>query len=220
MAGISVLLLAIMTAVVHAAQTYNKGLTIKEVNLVGREMTDEFKRVIMASNQIDPSADLVAVKKPLSSEILGGRLCTGSVSYVWNYGKAVQDNEPQLTRVDTGRVIRVGKVVDQTKQYCALNGDGTAATVVIPNGDYNALLPEGDRSLDIFGFTMIADPQAQDVTTKQRLYTMTFILGSGNYRAMKDDYSACREPGDPAADLQYCVLQDYSFTVRAGNIGG
>lgn len=220
MAGISILLLAIMTAVMQAAQIYNKGLATKEVNFIGRELTDEFKRVIMTSDQITPSTDLVSVKDRLTGEIIGGRFCTGGVSYVWNNGKAVQTNNPQLTRVDTGRLVRIGRVVDQTQQYCILNSDGSAATTVIPNENFNSLLSEGDRILDMYGFNLIADSNAEDLVTKQRLYTVTFTIGSGPYTSMKDDFSGCREPSDPASDIQYCTLQNYSFTVRSGNIGG
>src|SRR6218665_2336873 len=89
MTFVSVLLLAIAMTIIQMATIYNKGMTVKEVNQTSRDISDDLKRSFSASQvfvvNTDPaidSTDYVRIK--LGSEIVGGRLCTGTYSYIWN----------------------------------------------------------------------------------------------------------------------------------------
>lgn len=59
-------------AIVQVMRTYNKGLTVKEINQTSRSTLEDMARVIRGTDTI------------ITSAIGNGRLCLGGVSYVWN----------------------------------------------------------------------------------------------------------------------------------------
>src|SRR5690606_10502071 len=84
MAFVGALLVAIAMTSIHIMNTYTKGVTIREVNQVGRAITQDIQRTI--ASEAPFSVDTMY----LNSADRGGRLCTGSYSYVWNYGKELK----------------------------------------------------------------------------------------------------------------------------------
>jgi hypothetical protein len=222
MGFISVLILAIAMTVVQVSTIYYKGMTLREVNQAGREMSNDFRRMIASRDQITLAADYVEVVD--GGQRVGGRLCTGSITYVWNYGEALQEaRSSYLVKYGAGAsdYVRIGKVTDPTKKYCAKDPTSGVVTLRdIPSAErsqFNSLLSESDRSLNIYRMALIATSQAYDLSTNQRLYTIEFTLGSGESEAMEDDFSKCKEPGTPGADIQYCMVEHFSLVVRAGN---
>lgn len=70
MGGIAFLLLFVLFAIVHATNLYSKGVAIRQINQVGRQISDELSREIRYGG-----------KPKLTSS---NRLCVGTKSYVWN----------------------------------------------------------------------------------------------------------------------------------------
>jgi type II secretory pathway pseudopilin PulG len=71
MGGIAFLLLFVVFAIVHATNLYSKGIAIRQINQVGRQVTDEISRSVRYDN--DPEVRTAE-----------NRLCSGDVAYVWN----------------------------------------------------------------------------------------------------------------------------------------
>lgn len=123
MAFISFLLLAIGFAIIQITRVYEKGITLKTVNENGRELIDEFSRVILAS-KYDLSEDTdgthfeytyvqvsgkvgedVAAEDTPSTEVpLYGAFCTGTYSYLWNTGYALRTEETDTTSEESGEL--------------------------------------------------------------------------------------------------------------------
>jgi prepilin-type N-terminal cleavage/methylation domain-containing protein len=217
MGFISVLLLAIATTVIQISAVYSKGMTFKEVNQSARDISNDLRRSIASSSEVNPATDYIEITE--AGTRIGGRLCLGTVSYIWNYGSAVQTNHSALTKHQNGDLIRLGKVVDAEKLYCARE-DGELVRTSVPSSErslYNAVLQPGDRTLEIYQFRIITDSRAFDASTEQRLYTLQFRLGSGEYTTMNSDQSKCKEPHEDGSDLQYCMVEQFNLVVRAGN---
>ncbi len=70
MAGIAFLLLFVLFAITHATSLYSKGLSIRQINQIGRQMSDELSRAIRYG-------DKPRVAAP-------HRLCVDGKSYIWN----------------------------------------------------------------------------------------------------------------------------------------
>ncbi len=93
MTFVSVLLVAIAMTVIQMANIYNRGMTVKELNQASREVTDDLRRTTASSEvfaaNVDGSdtADFFIIRT--GSTAIGGRLCMGSESYIWNYTSAV-----------------------------------------------------------------------------------------------------------------------------------
>lgn len=227
MTFISVLILSIALTVMQVSGIYYKGMTLKQVNQAGRDISNDLRRTLSAQQEIDPATDYVEVSD--GTNRIGGRLCVGKITYLWNYGEAIQKGSSSLllrSSVDTSgdNFIRLGKIQDPTRSYCAKDPKtGVIAKKAIPSTEftrYNTVLGDGDSSLNIYKLDRpIAPTQAYDPATKQRLYTLNFTIGSGDYETMMPDFSRCKDPGILGADLQYCMVEQFGIVVRAGNKG-
>ena len=85
MSFVSMLLIAVAMTVIQISNIYNRGITLKSVNQVGRVVGSEFKNSIAQKSYFElDGAHYI-------TDTDGGRLCTGQYSYIWNYGKKISD---------------------------------------------------------------------------------------------------------------------------------
>jgi len=215
MAFISVLLLAVAMTVIQIGKIYNRGITLKEVNQVSRSLTDELTRSVASS----PSFSLNASAGKYVSETWGGRLCLGQYSFVWNYGTALNNNDPNRSRYSSGsNVIQFVKAPDLSGTYCVRQPSG------YPNIDpANAveLLDESDRDLAVHKIEISSAATATDPRTGQQLYTITFTLGTNDTAALSTDaagyVSSCKTPDQLGFSFEYCTVQQFTIAVRTQN---
>ncbi|HRN90485.1 MAG TPA: type II secretion system protein [Candidatus Saccharibacteria bacterium] len=219
MSFISVLLIAVALTVIQISGIYNRGITLKDVNQAGRSISAEMTRSVGESPafSIEPGAGSRFVQQDW-----GGRLCVGQYSYIWNYGKAIVKNDitelnsydPDIDFVKAKEVIRFIKVLDPSSAYCQ-----TPDKKVNPN-DAIELLNVGEHNLAIHKFTVNTEPTATDAKTKQQLYSINFILGTNDQDALTYDSgldATCKPPSTAGSDLNYCAVNLFDLTVRAGN---
>jgi len=220
MSFISVLLIAIAVTVIQISNIYNHGLTVKDVNQAARSLSSELQ------SSISESAPFAIESGAGSRYIIqswGGRLCTGQYSYIWNYGvnlnNAVSNNNYSDTTLNVyttspSTLIRFVKVPDTTALYCTVSNGKYAD--VDPNGAVD-LLNVGDHSLAIHSFTIVSAPGAIDPKTAERLYSISFLVGTNDQSALVSGSTACKSTSVSGADPAYCSVQLFTLVVRAGN---
>lgn len=234
MTFISFLLLGIALTIIQIGAIYNKGTTSKEINQASRDINDDLDRNISVAGSLALATDYV--QSPVTSTAasqVGGRLCLGSYSYIWNYAKAIPDkttarNNAAVTSfpVSPGNpnpeLIRLAKVPDPSKLYCAKSGPTgpmmypNIRTIDVPMTQ--ELLKTGDRELGLHNFSFSPVPtSATDLSTGQKIYSLTYSIGTSKIIALNDTQSKCKEPGEPNADPLYCNIQQFSLVVRAGD---
>lgn len=230
MTFVAVLMVAIAMTFIQIATVYNRGMTLKEVNQSARDISDDMRRSFSTSQAFavntdgSDSTDHVTVKS--GGVIVGGRLCTGTYSYVWNIAKAIETSDANLTRIlSSGGVaqeaIRFVRIPDIDKKYCLKTGAGLTYRNII-NADARQmtdLLDAGDHELALQAFKISTTDRAYDASTNQRLYTVVYTVGSGATSAM--DLTAtpikCLDPGMPNANTVYCNVQQFTIVLRVGN---
>jgi Tfp pilus assembly protein FimT len=217
MSFIAILLLAIAMTVIQIGTIYNKGLALKEVNQMSRDLATDFRKSLSSVEAITLASDYV-------TNSAGGRVCMGTVSYLWNTGKALKNNDTNLTWYGNDaahtKTVRFVKVSDISRIYCAKTGTGALVYRDIRAADASQaqeLMMEGDHNLNINKFVLTTSPSAYDSTTLQQLYTLDYIIGSGDISAMNANQSGCLNAGTAGSDLSYCNVQEFSLVIRAGN---
>lgn len=217
MTFISVLLLGIAMTIIQIGTIYNRGMALKEVNQSARDIGADVRRTISTADAIKLDTDLVKTSS-------GGRLCLGTVSYIWNTGKAFSTDDPAIVWFSGDpshqKKIRFLKVPDTSKIYCAKDSDGSLSYTTITTTstpEAQELLPEGDHALNVYNFNVIARAEARDDTTSQQLYGVDYTIGSGDISAMNATQTACIPPGQAGSDLAYCNVQSFSLVIRAGS---
>ncbi len=225
MSFISVLLLGIAMTIIQIGSIYSKGLSVKEVNQAARDVATDFRRTISSSSMRIPtdgsdSVNIVTIMNGTNQ--VGGRLCTGEYSYVWNTIKGVDLADSRLTKYedDTSKLVTLVKVSDSEKLYCAKSGTGALLYPNIRGVDTEIaqeLLESGDHSLSLAKLNFIATDSATDLSTEETLYTLEYTITSGKVTAMNADQTTCLEPGEDGADPAYCNVQQFTLVLRAGS---
>lgn len=219
MSFISVLLIAIAMTVIQISNIYNRGITLKDVNQSGRSISAEMVRSVgenpAFSIESGPGTHFI-------KQSWGGRLCVGEYSYIWNYGEAIlKDDRAQLNTynydIDPSKsedIIRFVKVLDPRSVYCQ-----TPSEKINPD-DSIELLNVGEHNLAIHSFVIDTESTAIDTKTKQQLYSISFTLGTNDQNALTFDSgsnASCKPPSEPGSDLNYCAINRFELTARAGN---
>lgn len=232
MAFVGMLLLAIAVTSMHIMNTYTKGITIREVNQAGRTITEDVQRSIATSIpfSVEP------VKTGGSSDTTdsmyveragrGGRLCTGTYTYAWNYGPALVEGSDRYNRYDdeesqvTRESIRFVKVTDMGGILC-MN-----PSLAIQRALAKELLAAGDRDLAIQDTVTVA-AGSRDDASNQALYAITLVIGTNDRAEDREARSrlgvsstTCLPPSEGSGFEDFCAINQFSIIARAGNRSG
>lgn len=217
MAFVSILLLSIASTVIQISGIYNKGLTMKAVDQAGRAISQDIRQSIAGSEPFNVNtAFRTQSARGDTSKVAGGRLCTGVYTYVWNTGKYLNE---QINKYSFSKdEIRLVRVRDNGGQYCA------DLTKQIQRKDATELLSAGDMNLAIQSFKVTQ--LANDPSIGQALYRVVMELGTNNQDTLEQVQTlttldtSCRPPNDDASLQEFCAVNQFDFTVQAGNKGG
>lgn len=234
MAFVSVLMLTIAMAVIQIGNIYNKGLTMRAVDYAGRALSTEIRQTLGQSEPFSVDTALRIQKHPGSSSLNpdGGRLCTGTFSYIWNFGTAM-DN-PINKYADISEVGPDGSASDSAEnrvsneiRFIKLrdNGGGYCADLTKPilQSEAVELLSGGDHDLAIQRFEIVQI--ADDQSTRQALYRITMELGTNREDSVQRPSelttmdTTCKPPSDDTSLQDFCAVNQFVFTVQAGNRG-
>lgn len=206
MGFVSALLLAIAMTVIQIGNIYNRGITYKTVNQAGGALASELQRDINSGSPfVLASTDPVR----LVTKDWGGRLCIGQYSYIWNYGKALKDSSSPRNKYsgDSKKIVFI-KVNDPTASYCSTEND-------VNINDAVELLDVGNNNLAIHNFSIKSS--ADDSSTNQRIYNISFVIGTNDQIALNPDSTACLTPDYANSDSVYCAVNRFDILARAGN---
>jgi type II secretory pathway pseudopilin PulG len=244
MTFVTVLLIVIAMTVIQIAGIYDKGLTLRAVNQAGTAISTDIRQTLSGGASFDisspgPSSALqllnsVGGRENTADNVVGGRLCTGTYSYIWNLGKSSMTSAPQYNVYATGsKKVGFVRVRDNGAHYCA------DLTKKVDNSadPQEFLAPEGGDNLAVQSFTI--QPVVNDPSVGRALYNVVFDIGTNDRNAIctvqgnnpsDPCYSTdpqtigtieCAPPKD-AFVLQdyYCAVDRFDFTAQAGNTGG
>lgn len=219
MVFISLLLLGIAMLTMQISMIYNKGLTTRAVNEAGQLVSSDIQRTLDSSKPI-------SVKFAENGGIpTGGRLCSDLTVYAWNYGKYLNDPsafnryQSNLGPSSSG-LIRLVKFSSGGVDYCTpVHG----VYPDIPVGA-NELLTSGDVDLAVHSFTLNKDATGAygetvfgDSSGSQRIYQVSIVIGTSEQSVLDSNVDGCKTPQNRLED-QYCSVNKFTFTARAGNI--
>lgn len=213
MSGVAFLLLAIAMTTMQISNIYSKGITLKSVNQTGRDLSDMLQRDIKGSMPFDV---IPGSSKYISTEH-GGRLCLGKYSYVWNYGTTITAGVSTDTIVyddSDSTPVRMARVLDTGGQVCT--NASVSPTPPIKRSDSTELLVSTDK-LDLALHTFLITSSSTDPGTNQALYSVEFALGTNDQGALSTGDASCKAPNDDDANWEFCAVNVFDFTTRAGN---
>lgn len=217
MAFIGILLLAITMMILQIGTVYQKGVVLKQVNQAGQEIVRDMQGAFASSPvlSIDTAKGTgIRMQKDLDGKIAGGRLCLGTVSYVWNLGR--YDGQGYINRYDSSsETLRFVKIADRSRSYCQDVQKNVSSQEAIE------LLPSGDSELVVHNSTI--RQIAYNPARQTALYALSIELGT-NDRDMitvANSGAVCRPSAAMGqAGVSPCAINRFDFTVQSGGQSG
>ena len=102
MTGIAFLLLFVTYSILHMTNLYSKGVAIRQINQVGRQVSDDVARELRYGGAPKALKD-------------NNRLCVGTKSYIWNKRGTLATN-PIANKTASGSVVGLVRLNDAS--YC------------------------------------------------------------------------------------------------------
>lgn len=193
---LTILLTAIVTLVIQMGRIYSKGVTSKSLNQVATVLSKDLQSSI---NQ----AKAGAIKTVMNADKTG-RVCTGSVSYVWNTVASRSTNR----YTTAGPEIVFARANDPGAGLCKTPGSP------VNRAEAHEMLPQGQNNFMIYRFYVGSDPS----TPVPLLYWVHMELGSSEDDEMSrtpDGKQTCYTGKDGRGN--FCAENVFEFTARAGN---
>ena len=203
---LTVMLISIAALTIRIIEIYKKGLAMRAVNSVGRDIVSDLSRVIASSpvtNKVmpEPGADAItdtAIKKSWAdyyneltvdrngfSVQASGVFCTGQYSYIWNTAPTIESINDGVTPTTAlkinDQVHRLARIPDGNRSVC---NHGTGAALIPPAGnnytaddkDVTVLINKDENDLVLYDFSIL--PAMQNRRTSQIFYSGSFIIAT------------------------------------------
>lgn len=238
---IAILLIAVSTVTVNIISIYQKGLSIKTINSVGRSLIDEFTHAIANSPAADPSTlcpashdnercldddgkALVYQQRTGNVNIRGherqvplsGVLCTGRYSFIWNTGYALNNSQTIQVNHKTPRLL---KVADSQRQICQQSAyvDTNVNNYTISlaaNQPGTELLANSELQLALYDFDIASIVQA--AISSQAIYSSSFTLATlrGDIDITAQSNYCKNDRLALSNDSAYCAINKFNFVAR------
>ena len=206
MTCLSILLIAIATVTMQVTHLYDKGQTIKMINQSGRQVMDSIRRDARTTGTL--SERFIA---PSDGNGLG-RLCLGSVSYVWNDAADLQDPTKGVSYMTAsgskGNKIVLARVQDVGGGYCH---DPT--NVNVPESQSTEMLKGDGRDLAIYRAKWKSMSPAGGIP---QLYLFSFTLGTNEAQTVKTSDLTCQPPDQANSNFDFCSINDFEILLSVG----
>lgn len=225
MAFVSFLLLSIAMTTIQAGNMYNRGLTLRGVNQVGRDIDGMLRRDFLQTDSrriVRPSAAssrVIRLSDP--GQLISGRFCLGQYSYLWN-DPWVLDRETDIShsaivRDASGQPINFVRVVDEDARLCeqvsghypnSLAGY-TSVTQLLKTRTSGEEVVLGIHSFDVVALTY------DSVTPRpEGLYRVQYTVGTTRVSEINTSNQSCRPPSDTESNFQFCAINQFDTIVR------
>ena len=214
MAFLSMMLIVIAVTVMQIINIYNKGITIKEINQIGRAISVDMKRAIGegASFSLDSSSKNFCLLNPSRGCIndprvaVGGRLCTGSYTYAWSFRDKSVDGQNGLLRVN-----------DPDGKYCKQSSSSSSLPLINATADATQIL-SANSNVKILDFAVVRMNTGY-VSDDEAVYKISIQVGPYDSEDISYDPGSRVYSCKPAANA-FCAVNYFDITAFAGNNRG
>lgn len=207
---VAVLLVAVATTIIGVSRTYEHGVALKSVNQTGREVIDQLRRDMAAAQ-----AEQVSFKYVQGI----GRLCLGSVSYVYNDAELLNGSGTKVQdQTKTGNPpITFARIADVGGVWCQTNASNVFIKSQIVTGDtYTEVLQTDIVPMAIHALEANVINKSDDASFPESLFQLQLTLGTNEVDTLDGDQ--CKPPTDPSQNFTNCAVREFVTVVRI--VGG
>lgn len=221
MTFISVLLIAIVMAIIQAGKIYNRGLILRSVNQVGRDISDTIRRDFIQTDQrmIErmPSGQIVRTMND-GGQPMSSRFCLGRYSYIWNHPRVLDLNlnNAAVVKSSDGKPINLVRVVDEDASMCQTGPSGGYPVVLTDDSKVTHLLKsQTDGSEVVLAIHDLSVTQRVVVSDgTEGLFEINFTVGTSKISEISTVDQSCRPPIDMESNMEFCAINQFNMIVR------
>ena len=248
MTFVAVLMVSVAFLIIRMTSIYQKGITLKTVNQVGRDLITDFSRSVSGSlvdvNTGTHFVDLSQTGTAIGDIQTTGAFCTGRYSYIWNTGYALNDSygaKPiNLSYTVSGanhtlNAFRLLRIDDGARAVCAkfsAASTGAAGIPVTISSSAGGTLSLGtltsrpiemilSSESDLALYNMFVFAPTKNDITGHIFYSATFILATlkGGVN-INSSGNYCTEISETLnSDFSYCAINKFNFAMRSIGAG-
>lgn len=205
---VAILAMGILTISLQVMKIYSKGTTLKSMNQASRDISDQLTRDIRSTpvNAID-------YDRPSNSH--PGRLCLGSVAYVWNTMNTLSGLGSKIvysgvSGIPDNTPVHFARLVSQGSDFCKTPYTYNVTSAYTPT----ELLGNTANNLAIY------DLSVSQLVTGGSLYQINYTFGTNDSTVVAADQSQCRPPTDNQANFDFCTVSSFQLLIKSSDTGG
>ncbi len=206
---IAILVIGVAAIVMNVTKINQRGILLKSINQTGREAVEQVRRDVAVSK-----IDDVQYVAPIGGV---GRLCLGTVSYVFNTAEAL--NGPGTLIRDATKperpAITFVRMDDRDGQWCQQTS-GTFVKNEITASDAATELLQRDTTGTIPVAVHAMDVQVltpTDGSVNQGLVSFSISIGTNELDTI--DTTTCKPPTDHQSNFDNCVVREFRTVIRS-----
>lgn len=211
MVSVAVLVIAVALVTINVTKINQHGVLLKSINQTGREVMDMLERDFAAAR-----TDKVEYVAPTASTGVG-RLCLGTVSYVFNTAQALNGiGGPTIqdVTVTPSRTITLVRMDDKDGTWCQQPG-GVFTKSAVSAGDRAVELLQAD-TVPVAVHELAVRPLATSSDTQQSLQELRLLIGTNELNTV--DAGTCRPPTDHQSNFDECVVREFRTIIRSNGM--
>ncbi len=206
---VAILAIGIAMVTINVTKINQRGVALKTINQTGREVMDIMRRDLSTAKPKE-----VTVIAPLGGV---GRICLGTVSYVYNTAAALQGaGTPIRTALPDNQLIALVRMDDNNRLWCEQSGGIFTKTAVDSADNATELLQMGKNTAPVAVHSLSLTTLTKSSDEKQGLFELQLQLGTNEADTIQT--SACKPPTDHQANFDNCVVREFRTIIRANEI--
>ena len=220
-AFLAVLLMAILTLSMTAGKLYIKGDTNKSINQAGRDFADMIRRDFLATGTSTITSEITINGGDSADPQYSGRICLGTVTYVWNTAGLINLASPApnsvVTKSGSSTPVKFVRITRPQQSYCQPNGSGNYITTIASSEDASELFGGSGREFALYDLSF----QRIAVKGEKGMYKVSYTLGTNEPDTTERDDDGivqCKADSTVAANFSYCSVSNFEMLVRVGGV--
>lgn len=203
---VAFLVLAVAMTTMSVTHTYRYGVSLKMINQLGREVSDQLRRDLMSAS---PTRALYVGTTDTTSGI--GRLCLGNVSYIFNNAQLLSNGGLATTVKDSNSEnITLVRVDDPERTWCT-----TSINQIPSDASYTEMLKADATPVAIHAMSLekLIEADEDEERLAEGIIQVSFQLGTNETNTT--DGGKCKPPTAPDQNFDNCAVRQFVVIARA-----
>lgn len=206
--AVALLVIAVAMVTINVTKINQHGILLKTINQTGREVMDMLERDLT-----------VARSDKIKYELAGsaGRLCLGTVSYVFNTAEALSGGAGDLIRDETNTPVTLVRIDDKEGTWCQKDAGDVFIKTAITGADGEVTEVLQTDTVPVAVYVLEVNNLANSAETGQGIQELRLLLGT-NEPDTVDASNVCKPPTDHEANFDECVVREFRTIVRSNGM--